>query len=295
MSQESSAEPRVQRARLASELRRLRLLSGLSGRELAERIGVSQATVSRMENAHTVPSLPQVEAWAEAVDASEEARTALVALTEAALNELERWRVRLQEGLPAMQAEVGRLEASARSHRGFQPTLVFGLLQTAAYAQRVFEIVDVREESEATDHGDAVTARLERQQILYDEDRHFEFVLTEAALRWRPGPPRLLLAQLDRVSSVSTLEHVSLGVIPTGVRMRALPWCGFHLLEDLEDEGQPLVELELPHAGLTVTEPSDVEIYREQLDLLRESAVFDEEARELLRRISDDLRALPSD
>jgi hypothetical protein len=33
----------------------------------------------------------------------------------------------------------------------------------------------------------AVAARMERQAIIYDQGKRFEFLLTETALRWRPG------------------------------------------------------------------------------------------------------------
>lgn len=297
------SKQRVQRTRLGTRLRQLRMLAGLSGRELAQRIGISQATVSRIENAHSVPSLPQVDAWAEATSASAEARDELVMLTESALNEVialteealdevQRWRARQQQaGLPAMQADVRMLEASTRTKRHFQSSLVPGLLQTAEYARRVFALTDVLGEG---GYGQAVAARLERQEALYDEARRFEFVLTEAALRWRPGSAAMLAIQLDRLASLATLQSVSLGVIPAGARIRTVPWCGFVLHEDREDN-EPFVTLELPHAGLTVTEPSDVEIYRKEFELLRESAVFDDEARELLERISREVRGLRED
>lgn len=289
MTGKGPAEPRAQRARLGAELRRLRMLAGLSGRAVARRIGVGQASVSRIENAQAVPSLPEVMAWAEAVGCSDEARAALVALTEAALNEVETWHTRMRRGLPAMQSDVRILEASARTLRIFQPTLVPGLLQTAEYARRVFRLVDVLGEG---DYTGAVAARLERQQVLYDEARRFEFLLTEAALRWRPGPPAVFAAQLDRIASVATLSNVTIGLIPTGAEMRVVPWCGFHVYEDREDEHPPFVTIETAHAGLTVSDPSDVAIYHNQLALIREAAVFDAAAAALLARITDDVKAL---
>ena len=50
-----------------------------------------------------------------------------------------------------------------------------------------------------------------RQQALYSSDRAFEFILTEAALRYRPGSGDVLTAQLAHLASVATLETVSVG------------------------------------------------------------------------------------
>ena len=91
----------VSRQRLADELRRVRSISGMSGRDLAQRIDISQSKVSRVESGVTVPSLPEVRAWAEAVDAPEDVREYLVALTEATHTNVLRWRTDLPcEGTP---------------------------------------------------------------------------------------------------------------------------------------------------------------------------------------------------
>ena len=65
---------------------------------MARHIGASQAHVSRVESGYAVPTLPQVRAWAAAAAVPEDARPALVALTEAALNEFDSWQDR--DGTP---------------------------------------------------------------------------------------------------------------------------------------------------------------------------------------------------
>ncbi|MGH3320567.1 MAG: helix-turn-helix domain-containing protein [Streptosporangiaceae bacterium] len=273
----------VQRARLGAELRRLRLLAGLSGRKLAAHIGIGQASVSRIENAQAVPSLPEVMAWADAVGASEESRAVLVGLTESALNEVEAWRTSQQAGMPALQADVAALEATAQTLRIFQPTIVPGLLQTAEYARQVFTASDVTGRGE---YAPAVAARVERQQILYESGRVFEFVLTEPALRWRAGPPSVLRPQLDRVVTVSTLDNVSVGVIPIGTTTPVIPWVGFNLYENRTDDDRSFVTIETPHARVTVSDPEDVRIYQAHMGQLRRVAVWGDDARSLLARMS---------
>ncbi|MGH3906989.1 MAG: helix-turn-helix domain-containing protein, partial [Pseudonocardiaceae bacterium] len=49
--------------RLGLELRGLRRDAGLTGQQLAERVGLSQSTVSRIELGQTVPSVSDVEQW----------------------------------------------------------------------------------------------------------------------------------------------------------------------------------------------------------------------------------------
>lgn len=261
--------PRIQRVRLGNELRRLRALAGISGRGVAAQLKIGQASISRLENGQAVPSLPQVNAWADAVGATEEQRTMLVALTEAALNEVETWRARMREGLPAMQDDVSDLEESARLHLSFQPVIVPGLLQIADYARRVFELVDVLG---GGDYAGAVARRLERQRILYADGHRFEFVLTEAALRLRIVPPQVMAAQLAHIGNVATLENVDVRVVLLDAESTVIPWCSFTIYDECGDLG-PFVRVELPHVGVHASDLDDVELYRRQHAELRRSAV----------------------
>ena len=133
-------EIRPQLARLGGELRRVRVLAGLSGRQIADAVGISQPTVSRIERGASVPSLRELIAWADATEVSEDRRALLLGLGEAAVNEVTPLRDRTSGGLAAVQEDVRELEATARTLRNFQPGIVPGLLQTAAYAQSILAL-----------------------------------------------------------------------------------------------------------------------------------------------------------
>lgn len=280
--QQAGASPHAQRKRLGSELRRLRKLGGLSGRDVARIIRSSQAHVSRVENGQAVPTLPQVTAWADAAGADGTAKAALTKLTEAALNEVDAWRTQFDEGLSAMQQRVREMEATAGIVTYFQPSIVPGLLQTGEYARRVFEITDVKGWD---DHSAAVAARIERQQALYQPGRRFAFLITEAALRLRVGPPHIMRGQADRIISVMSLDTVEIGIIPLDADASVIPWVGFNLYDHLPDDQPAFVTLELPHAWLTASDPGDVEIYQQQLTSIRSAALHGDDARQLLATI----------
>jgi transcriptional regulator with XRE-family HTH domain len=276
--QSAGAAPHAQRVRLGSQLRHLRKLAGLSGRAIARRIEASQAHVSRVENGQAVPTLPQVNAWADATGATADARAALMALTEAAFHEVDPWLTKFDAGLPAMQQDVRAMEAAAGAITYFQTSLVPGLLQTAEYARRVFEITDVKGWG---DHAAAVKARLERQQALHQPGKRFEFLLTEAALRLRIGPPHVMRGQADRITSLIS-DTIEIGVIPLDADASVIPWVGFNLYDDLPEGQTPFVTIELPHAYLTASEPGDVAIYQQQLTAIRNTALYGPNARQLL-------------
>ena len=276
------------RERLGQELQRVRMLAGLSGARIAAALGVSQSTVSRIERGDSVPSLAQVTAWADAAGAGEERRTLVLALAEQAVNEVITHAERLTDGLPFIQDSVHELEATARTLRHFQPCIIPGLLQTAEYARRILAMADP-----SADLGQAVAARMARQAILYDPGRTLEFVLTEQALRYRPGPgDDARTAQLDHLASVATLETVSLGVIPADAEMHAITRCGFILYEDRADGRPPFAFTETPHASLSASDPADVAVYRDQLAAFRRSAAFGPEAIDIVRSIAREKRAL---
>ena len=239
--------------------------------------------MSRVESGQAVPTLPQVRAWADATGLREEARQQLEALTQAALNEVDSWQVRDSAQLDAMQRDVGGLEAEAGVTRHCQPAIVPGLLQTAEYAKRILAITDIRGWG---DHAAAVAARMERQQILYKPGKRFEFLLTEAAIRLRVGPVHVMHGQVARIKSMMSLDNVNIGIVPLDAEARVIPWCAFHLYDDLPDEQLPFVAIELPHGRLTVSDPADVAVYVDQLEALRQAARYGAEAERLLDSVA---------
>jgi transcriptional regulator with XRE-family HTH domain len=277
------------RRRLAAELRVLRDMSGVSGRDLAQRIGISQSKVSRIEAGTAQPSVAEITAWAGAVGASDETGRLLAALAEVARSEVDNWQAALA-GRHQIQDEIREREAAARRVRAFQPALVPGLLQTPAYAQRVFTMF--RSSVPRISVAAAVAARLDRQLALYEDDRHFEFLLTEGALRWRPGPSRLVIAQLDRIAMVSTLDNVSVGLIPGSVEAEAPYLQGFSLADDGDAGDDAFVMIELDHGWITVTAADEVAIYRNRWSTLRKTAVFGDEAQALLQALAAEMRTV---
>ncbi|GAA2300510.1 helix-turn-helix transcriptional regulator [Glycomyces scopariae] len=288
MAEGPATAPGESRRRLADDLKRLRLLSGLSGRALAGRIHISQSKVSRIESGAGVPSLPEVRAWAEAVQAPADARTLLYELAEAAHTSVASWQTELRDKAH-LQGDVEQIERSARRVLTFQPSVVPGLLQTDEYASHVFAMFQEPEYS-PEDLVAAVNARLERQQLLHAPRRRFDFLITEAALRWRPSSHRMLAAQIDRISSLSTLNNVAVGVLPMSNRA-AVPYShAFTIYEPADEAADPTVNVEMIHANVQVFDPADVAAFRRRWDALDRSAIHDDEARSLLQGLVVELR-----
>jgi transcriptional regulator with XRE-family HTH domain len=285
------------RRRLAAELRRLRLNAGLSTHQVAATIGVSQSKVSKIENGHRSASIPDVRAWAKAVGLTGDRVEELVDLAERSLTDLIARRAILRGGSHAHQRRFGELERAAGLIREFELVFIPGLLQTADYAKQV--MTSVRPDRD--DVGAAVAARLERQAILYDETKRFEFLLAEGVLGWRLGAIGPHLAQLDRLVAVSTLPNVDLAILP---QTTVPTWHGhgfvifsrIHLADDdvadADDDGDTLVYVETLTQELRVSDPDDVALYLDVFERLRSQATSGEDSRRLLASVMADLRQL---
>lgn len=283
----------VQRRRLSAELRRLREQAGLSGRQLAEQIGISQSKISRIESGTTMPTIPEVNAWAAAVGAPASTAEQLLMLTDAAYTEVHPWDSAMR-GRIHLQDDIQEIENRAGTKLVYEPSVVPGLLQTAEYARRVFTIFEPTYAE--LDIPAVVAGRLDRQIALFDQSQRFGFLITEAALRLRIGSPAMMASQLDRIGSLSTLENVSVGLIPHDAEAVTHVPHGFVVFEPAGGEkGDALVLVETVHANLTVNEPGHVALYRRQWSLLEQMAIYDDAARELLATISADIRAVRRD
>jgi transcriptional regulator with XRE-family HTH domain len=272
-----------QRKRLGRALRDLRTAAGLTGIELAERLGVGQSTVSRFELGQQLPSQAEVDRWAEATGAGRPRLRALHELREAAATEATAWRRRARD-LVALQDETGELEASARTIQAFQPAIIPGLCQTPAYAQAIREL---RWPDGHPDLAKAVAAQMRRQEILFEPGRRFEFVIGEPALRWRLGPPPMMLAQLDRLAQVATMPNVTASVLPLDVEVHVWHTHGFVIFDR---EADPVVHLETLAGGINLFDPDDRYGYAKVFERLRDASVTGPELGRLLARTAADLR-----
>lgn len=252
------------REQLAASLRALRTKAGLTGEQLAGRLSMSQPKVSRIETGQSLPSLEEVRAWAATTGATREEVADLAALLEQVATSATSWRILHRLGLAGKQQEIAELERRAKHIRTFQPVMVPGLLQIAEYARRVAEMA-----YEPGDIGRAVAARLERQSILYDQTKQFDFLITEGALRWRPGPAALMRPQLDRLISVASLPNVRLTVVPLGEAQ--IPFLHPFVVWELDDE--TIVSVETYSAELWVQEAADVARYLEVWERASQGAV----------------------
>ncbi|MGQ0773688.1 MAG: helix-turn-helix domain-containing protein [Pseudonocardiales bacterium] len=277
----------TQRQRLGSKLRALRELAGLRNEDLAGALTLSPATVSRIESGDRLIRLDEIDTWVRTSGASAAVRDELASLAEAAASQISPWPSRLPAGADQTQRDTAELEASAATMLGYEHSVVHGLLQIREYARLVLEMANVGNKPNIAEK---VEGRMRRQAVLLDQSKRFTILMTEAALRWRPGSTTLQAEQLRQIRAVMALPNVQIGMLPLRGQAKAIYPEGFHIYTDRADDAETLVLVELVTDEVTISEPTSVALYLREFDRLRTEAAYDKAAHTLIDRIIAELQ-----
>lgn len=269
------------RSALGKRLRELRQKAKVTGKQLAESLSWPTSKVSKLENGRQAPTDDDIHAWTSATNSENETDALLASLHTLELQHAE-WQRLLRTGIRSHQAELAEQDEKTRLYRAFENTVIPGLLQTPEYARARFAQV-VMVHKVPNDINEAVRARMRRQEMLYRPDKRFHFVLTEAALRYRLVSADVMLAQLDRLVSLSALRNIRLGVIGFETQYVTDPRHGFWLLDN------ELVRVETYSAELNLRQPQETELYSGIFDSLAAVASYGRAARAIVNGVIDDL------
>lgn len=267
---------------LSATLHRLRREKGLTLEEVAQRTGMSLATVGRFDKGEYVPKPEQAEALARAVGAPAVTRRRLVKLAED-LRERTTPRAALLRGGVRAQQRYRDIERATGHVQSFSPVMPPGPLQTADYMRAVFAALPPAQVEAA------VTERLKRATDLEGETGpRYTLVMAEGALRWHVGSPELMAAQCDHIGrvAVESPERVRVGIIPWTQPVDVFPMHSFDLYDNRAvifgtRTGTAFVTARPDVAGF-------VQLHAELVDL----AVFGPAAADVSHRVAEDYRAL---
>jgi transcriptional regulator with XRE-family HTH domain len=269
---------------LGVRLREMRRNSRLTGSQLAERLGWAQSKVSRLECGRQTATPDDISAWVDATDCDPDLVQDLLSLLTKVESDYAVWRRELRAGTRRKQLNFLKLEARVKTIKGFETCVVPGLLQTADYARyRLGEMPTLHNAPD--DISTALAVRMQRQQVLYDTNKTFHFILSEAVLRTMLCPADTMRGQLDRLSVVSGLPNVRLGILPFTALLPVAPLNGFWIFDD------SLVTFETIAAEIHVRDPDEVALYGAVFEQLDEISLYGDDARKL---IADLFHALSS-
>lgn len=263
-------------------LRELRREAGLTGRALAAATGQHFTRVSKIEHGVQPPSDRDIRAWCRTCGAEDQLADLLATLRSVESAYLE-FRRQSRVGMKrVLGAHTLALYEQATVFRVYEHNVIPGLLQTADYCAAMLSFwIDFLDTPNDVDQ--AVAARLDRQQVLYQRGKRFAFVIEEQALRTWFGDAGTQAGQLDRLLAVMSLPTVSLGIIPMMVERAGVPSTGFWIFDDT------LVALETPTASIEVTRPQEIDLYARLHARLQATAVYGQAARALITTALHDL------
>ncbi|MFI6481362.1 helix-turn-helix domain-containing protein [Nonomuraea sp. NPDC050663] len=261
-------------------MRTLRERRELTGQQVAKALRWSASKVSRIESSKTMPSPDDIEALAELFELDDDKLDELLALLHDA--DKRGWWEGYEDNLPQEFITFLGLEAEAVEHRGWEPQVMPGLLQTEDYARET--IVATRGIARLTQGGvrSRVEARMDRQQQLLGspEPPQLLMVLDESVLTRRFGSDKVMRDQLEHLLEQSQLPHVNLQVLPLDGKHPVNTGAFVHLkFTDLDDA----VYLESLMGARFVEDQELIAVYELAFENLRTTALSEEASRNLIK------------
>ena len=265
---------------LVARLQDLMVDKGLSARELSKRAGWHETKTSRIINGRQLPDRDDIVAWCRTCEASPEVRDQLTAQLQSVDSMWLDWRRAERHGMYKLNREVRELYERTKQFRIYSPSMIPGPIQTAEYVRALLTSLRERRGVVVDDIELTVSERMARQHIVYEGAHRFAIVLEEAALRMQIGGPHALAGALRHLLAIQTLPSMVLGVIPTTADRTAYwPVEAFYMF----DKDQ--VSVELVSGYLTVTEPSEIQMYENGFIQLADAAVYGARARALIEQV----------
>lgn len=264
-----------QRESLGARLREIRFTSGLSGAALARLNEWHPSKVSKIEYGKILPSLDDIAAYCRDCDAPDQLADLTATRRNIDTAYLE-WQKVLGTGTKRRQKTFIKSESEARILRGYEPVVIPGLLQTADYAAGILQkVIEFQQVPNDLDEG--VSARIERQRVLYQRDHLFHFLIAEQALYTTVGDDQTMIGQMDRLLAVQGMPRVTLGIIPATAPFE-MTTTAFVMFDT------KVVFVEAITAELTITQPREIKVYHRTFDMLARQSVTGDAARTLIRR-----------
>jgi transcriptional regulator with XRE-family HTH domain len=269
------------RRALGKRLRELRQGAGLTGVQLAESLSWVGSKVSKLENGKQTPTEQDIRAWVAATNAEDQSAGLLATLSNLEQQHAE-WQRLLKAGMKSHQLSLSQRDEKTQLFRGFENTVIPGLVQTPEYARARFAQV-VMVHKIPNDINEAVKQRMQRQEMLYRPDKRFHLIITEAVLRYRLVGADIMLGQLDRLMAISLMRNIKLGVIGFQTQYVTDPRHGFWLLDN------DLVRIETYSAELNLRQPQEIELYSRVFEQHAAVASYGAAARAIISRVMEDL------
>lgn len=265
---------------LSAAIRSVREKSGISGRELSRRLGVSHGTVSHWETGRRVPTPEDVAGLLGAAGVTGKERHRLLELARHASEP--NWLTVGMPGIPQQLAGAVECERSASAIVEWAPMGLPGLLQTSDYARSIAASSGMA----APEIERRVTIRMGRREVITRRSPvHLTALIGEDAIRDRIGTAETMLDQLHHLLEFAHRDNITIRIV-----RRCTGWhpgvAGPFVLYEFPDS-PAVVHFEHYSSGAFVPDADDVHAYRSAVQLITKVALSPEETVRFMRLIVD--------
>jgi transcriptional regulator with XRE-family HTH domain len=266
--------PTVRRRRLGQELRQLREAARLTIDEVAQRLEVSPAKISRIETGHVSVRPRDVSDLLDQYGIYGTHRDNLLILTREARQQ--GWWHSYSDVLSEGTDKWVGLETEAKAIRLYEVQLVHGLLQTSEYARAVLRAHYRSEPPEQIER--RVKLRMARQQLVIEQNNTpIWAVLDEAVLRRQMGPAEIMQSQYRRLLEFSEQNNITIQVLPLDAGVFSGVPGGFAIMQ-LPHPDPEVVVIEYRGGALYLESSEDVTVHSHLFDRIRATAKGPEES-----------------
>lgn len=279
--------PTVRRRRLGTELRQLRESNAYKLEEVAAQLGVAPSTLSRIETGKAPTKSAYLNQMLEMYGVVDPAqRQVLVDM--AREGHRKGWWAAYDDVLPSgFDIYVG-LEAETAAVRGYEVSMVHGLLQTPDYARAVLREMFPRHGIDQIER--LVDLRIERQRR-FGDDPPLELwaILDEAVIRRPVGGKAVMRAQLEHLLDSADKPWITLQVLPFACGAHAGHGGGFSILEFPNRTDSEVAYVESVAGIIVLEKDKEVRARAETFDRLRAAALAPGASADLVKQVSREL------
>ena len=267
---------------LGAELRDLRTKAKMTVRDLGAELGLAQGTVSRFERGERTPEIAYVARLLGVLGVTGDRYDELIEFAKTASEP--NLVADSRSGMHAHLIELSEYDRAATRTTHVAPLVVPGPFQTRAYAREMMTAVppdqrDVR-----------IELRMARREALFS-DRDFVALISERVLRETMGSNEVMLEQVGHLIDLAERQNIAVRVIPTAVAAWTLAHNGAFVLYEFA-KAAPTIHLEHYRGPVFLYDATDVEAYRDALDILERTALGPEESAGLMADITKKLEGI---
>ncbi len=270
----------MDRESVGARIKALRKSRGLTGKNLAEKTGLSAAAISKFENGLLRPTENFTEAVIQALDLSSSESYSLRELASFVNSQFARWTLS-QNQVTTNQNNIGIREKNSKTIRAYFNQVIPGLLQSEDYMRAVFQSLVQSDKGNLTQ---VVKSRLRRQNILNSKRTSLAFVLGEGALRTSFGSKSILKGQLKHLTEIIETRP--------STEIRILPWqkvLNRFILDSFVIYDERTVNIEVLKGELDLWTEDDVTYYVDTMNYLVSSSLSPAASKEFIKKVVHDL------